>query len=687
MIVNLDGNKLTWNFYKEDEDKDEGYKYIVSAETGEVLKKYNDPIISLNIKSSGKNLNNQDVEFNTLKSKDNKYFMIDIERNIFLYDIAKEKRKINFNNEKIFNRTLNTFVNSKLFTNNDGIWNDKTANSLISNISYVYDYYENNLNRKSPNGNDSQIYVYAHWSKKNSAISLTSNDKKYTWLLFSEEAPAAKALDVVAHEYTHSVIANTANLIYKNETGALNEAYADILGNLIENHDDPNWRLGEDMFDGKKEFRNMSNPQFNKQPEHYNNFIKTRDDNGGVHINSGIVNKAFYLMWKNGLTNKQMLAKLWYRSLNYLWANSLFVDCRNAIIASANDMCLNQNQIAIIKEAFDNVGIHSNQYTSTANLQNGGILTGQGDTIYYAVNGTAYSHIFSKKEGEEPKHLLEDNENQGAIKDLNIVGDYLYYKQGTTLDDNCLWGNYKIYEFNLKTNERKIIEEDGDYPIATSSGLYYLRKSGNYPKSERFLDSSGKVLSEKNYQMVRSEYELSDLIFYSFSDKNKKVIKSGIYTLALDNDRIVYGILEKYVMAAMGVPTVTYYFLSDNSKSPTNARLAYMESFTVGQFTYSYGNKGYKRSDKNGNSSMEIGNFREGWFNNAYYPINNYVYYNQDIFFACFDDNNIYRCDYSKGTKDLVYSTDEVECGKHMAIYNGKLYTIIKGQLIEITKI
>jgi len=119
-------------------------------------------------------------------------------------------------------------------------------------------------------------------------------------------------LDVVGHELTHGVTQFTSNLIYQDESGALNEAFSDMMGNTIEFYAaargldpaaTPDWLIGEDVIltpDVAPGFRNMGDPQEDADPDHYSEFIVTTADNGGVHSNSGIPNHAYYLAVNGG---------------------------------------------------------------------------------------------------------------------------------------------------------------------------------------------------------------------------------------------------------------------------------------------------------------------------------------------------------------------------------------------------
>lgn len=102
------------------------------------------------------------------------------------------------------------------------------------------------------------------------------------------------ALDVVAHELTHAVTERTAGLQYQNQSGALNESFSDVFGYFL---DPTDYLLGEDIYTpgvSGDALRSLSNPTQYGQPAHMSNYVNTTSDNGGVHTNSGIPNKAAY---------------------------------------------------------------------------------------------------------------------------------------------------------------------------------------------------------------------------------------------------------------------------------------------------------------------------------------------------------------------------------------------------------
>ena len=121
------------------------------------------------------------------------------------------------------------------------------------------------------------------------------------------------AVDIIGHELTHGVIDHEAGLIYQGQPGALNESICDVFGVLVKQHllkqtaQQADWLVGAGLFTAKVEaraLRSMAEPGTayddpvlgkDPQPAHMKDFVVTRQDNGGVHINSGIPNRAFYL--------------------------------------------------------------------------------------------------------------------------------------------------------------------------------------------------------------------------------------------------------------------------------------------------------------------------------------------------------------------------------------------------------
>ncbi|MDY0831678.1 M4 family metallopeptidase [Pseudomonas sp. SED1] len=143
-----------------------------------------------------------------------------------------------------------------------------------------------------------------------------------------------RSLDVVAHELTHGIIESEAGLVYRNQSGALNESISDVFGVLTRQYvlkqtaEQADWLIGADLLTDKvqgKGLRSMSHPGTayddpvlgkDPQPAHMRDFVVTQDDNGGVHLNSGIPNRAFYLAATAlGGSAWEQAGQVWYDTL------------------------------------------------------------------------------------------------------------------------------------------------------------------------------------------------------------------------------------------------------------------------------------------------------------------------------------------------------------------------------------
>jgi len=143
------------------------------------------------------------------------------------------------------------------------------------------------------------------------------------------------AIDIIGHELTHGVTQHEANLVYRNQAGALNESFSDVFGSLVKQRvnnqkaEEADWLIGEGLFTGRvnaRGIRSMKAPGTayddpvlgsDPQPGHMNDYVDTTADNGGVHINSGIPNKAFCLVaLELGGYAWEKAGQIWYKTLS-----------------------------------------------------------------------------------------------------------------------------------------------------------------------------------------------------------------------------------------------------------------------------------------------------------------------------------------------------------------------------------
>jgi thermolysin len=193
-------------------------------------------------------------------------------------------------------------------------------------------------------------------------------------------------LDVVGHELTHGVTGYTSNLTYLNESGALNEAFSDIMGTSIEFFFQPSgsglmkadYLIGEDVVTAGTSgtlngVRSMENPALYGQPDHYSKKFVGTADNGGVHTNSGIANQAFYLAIEGGTnrtsgirvqgvgaSNREQIEKVFYRGFAQLMTSSAnFSMARSITLQAAVDLYgLNSAPYNAVRDAWTAVGVN-----------------------------------------------------------------------------------------------------------------------------------------------------------------------------------------------------------------------------------------------------------------------------------------------------------------------------------------
>lgn len=255
-------------------------------------------------------------------------------------------------------------------TSSSAAWNNPTAVSAHYNASVAYDYYKNTFNRNSINGSGGTIISLINVADDNGSgmdNAFWNGEAMFYGNGLNAFKPLARGLDVAGHEMTHGVVQSTANLEYQGESGALNESFADIFGAMIDRND---WQMGEDVvkttYFPSGALRDLSNPHNGGtslssagfQPAHYNERYTGTQDNGGVHINSGITNFAFYKFAVSSGVTKNIAEQVFYKALTtYLVKSSRFVDLRAAVIQSIKDLNYGTTVENAAAAAFDAVGI------------------------------------------------------------------------------------------------------------------------------------------------------------------------------------------------------------------------------------------------------------------------------------------------------------------------------------------
>jgi Zn-dependent metalloprotease len=187
-----------------------------------------------------------------------------------------------------------------------------------------------------------------------------------------------KAIDVIGHELTHGITEYEAGLVYADQPGALNESMSDVFGSLVKQKsrkqtaEKADWLIGEGLFTKKvrgKAIRSMKDPGTayddpilgkDPQPGHMKEYIKTSDDNGGVHLNSGIPNRAFYITAVEiGGNAWEKAGMIWYTALrDRLRAKSNFARAANITFAVAGELYgKGSDEQLAVKKGWTEVGV------------------------------------------------------------------------------------------------------------------------------------------------------------------------------------------------------------------------------------------------------------------------------------------------------------------------------------------
>ena len=200
------------------------------------------------------------------------------------------------------------------------------------------------------------------------------------------------AVDVIGHELTHGVTGHEAKLIYLGEPGALNESISDVFGSLVKQYskkqtaDQADWLIGEGLFTAKVKgyqgrdavLRSMKDPGTgyddpvlgkDPQPATMKEFVHTSNDNGGVHINSGIPNHAFYLAaTKLGGNAWERAGRIWYETIRdpQLQSSAKFVDFALRTVVNAGHLYGSASaERDAVAEAWREVGVILPPHVST----------------------------------------------------------------------------------------------------------------------------------------------------------------------------------------------------------------------------------------------------------------------------------------------------------------------------------
>ena len=293
-----------------------------------------------------------------------------------------------------------------------GSW---SANDIHWGMQHTYDFFLNNFGRNSYDDKGSPIYNLFYMPDRsyqnstfvlnfptNNAAAANAGSSQMLYGMGSRDGGMGSMypvveLSIMAHEFTHMVTYATANLVYQGESGALNESFSDLMGISVKKYvqgNDAPWTIGEGVMEYFSNMRSMSFPKTgmdnnDPSPDTYQGeyWVDTESqaDHGGVHHNSGVQNKWYYLLTDGdsgtndkgysyqvegiGLEKSQQIA---YRTLTeYATQQSQYADIRLASLQAAEDLYgENSVEVQTVAAAWDAVGVYKDGETTALTLVN-----------------------------------------------------------------------------------------------------------------------------------------------------------------------------------------------------------------------------------------------------------------------------------------------------------------------------
>ncbi|MBB5110078.1 M4 family metallopeptidase [Streptomyces spectabilis] len=267
----------------------------------------------------------------------------------------------------------------KVWNEGDAPTKDATINRACAGLGVTFDFYLKNYGRRSLDGRGlpldavihyGQSYGNAFWDGERMIFGDGDGD-----LFLDFTIP----MDIIGHELTHGIIQHAANLEYYGQSGALNESIADVFGALVKQYalrqtsGEADWLIGEGLLGPKVEngqaLRSLKAPGTaydddtlgrDPQPTSMTDYVCTSRDNGGVHINSGIPNHAFYLLATTlGGYSWDRAGRIWYETLvgGMLPPDAQIADFARLSAASARKLYGDGREVQAVIQAWDGVDV------------------------------------------------------------------------------------------------------------------------------------------------------------------------------------------------------------------------------------------------------------------------------------------------------------------------------------------
>jgi Zn-dependent metalloprotease len=205
----------------------------------------------------------------------------------------------------------------------------------------TYNFYATNFNRDSIDNNGMTIISTVQYCDPSFPCPFDNSFWDGTQMVYGSKYGDPLADDIVGHELTHGVTQYESNLFYYYQSGAINESLSDVFGEYYDQVGNATggdtagvkWLVGEDI-SGLGAIRSMSNPPAYGDPDKMSspNYYTGNGDNGGVHFNSGVNNKAVYLMVDGGAFNSKTVT-----GLGWTKVGAIYYEAQTNLLTSASD--------------------------------------------------------------------------------------------------------------------------------------------------------------------------------------------------------------------------------------------------------------------------------------------------------------------------------------------------------------
>ncbi len=466
------------------------------------------------------------------------------------------KKGTSYNRAVDFTDLNNTWTAAEYHNTN----RDDAAFDVHLGLQNTYDYWKNVHGRNSWDNANGKMKAYVHYSSNYvnafwDGSRMTYGDGNGTTF------DPLTSQDVTSHELGHAICQTTANLVYSNESGALNEAFSDIWGACIEFAYFPTkktWYVGDDFdLTNHKGFRNMANPNEFADPDTYKGtyWYAGTADNGGVHTNSGVFNYCFYLLTNGGSGTNDIGNAFNVTGINITNAAKIFYRAESVYMTSSTNYA--GARTACIQSAKDLFGVGSAQEIATTNA-------------FYAVGiGAAYPTVTV---------LSAATNLRVAATDENLYSiSWLPVKEATDYDVEIFDGNNwnKITNTKTSTSEIRSFAENLTWRVVTKND-----KGETAPSEPNQLSPEDGIISYKIYPNPTSDFMQIQYKAKQQGEIQVQITNSMGKILFLQNEQIETGNndLRLNIRAVpKGRYIVTVTDLSNAQQIKTGAKIVVLE--------------------------------------------------------------------------------------------------------------